>query len=31
MNISENLQRIQEAKTDIKNALNTKQNAGITD
>lgn len=31
MNISENLQRIQEAKTNIKNALNTKQNAGITD
>lgn len=31
MNISENLQRIQEAKADIKNALNTKQNAGITD
>lgn len=31
MNISENLQRIQEAKTQIKNALNTKQNAGITD
>lgn len=30
MNISENLQRIQEAKNDIKNALNTKQNAGIT-
>lgn len=30
MNISENLQRIQGAKTDIKNALNTKQNAGIT-
>lgn len=31
MNISENLQRIQGAKADIKNALNTKQNAGITD
>lgn len=31
MNISENLQRIQTAKDDIKNALNTKQNAGITD
>ena len=31
MNISENLQRIQTAKADIKNALNTKQNAGITD
>ena len=31
MNISENLQRIQTAKTNIKNALNTKQNAGITD
>ena len=31
MNISENLQRIQTAKYDIKNALNTKQNAGITD
>lgn len=31
MNISENLQRIQEAKENIKYALNTKQNAGITD
>ena len=31
MNISENLQRIQTAKDNIKNALNTKQNAGITD